>query len=52
MYEKFLPLPFWTLSSFSSIVQAVEILQSIIWRGRGGGGGTTSSFASELPKER
>ena len=37
MYEKFLPLPFWTLSSFSSIVQAVEILQSIIWCGRGGG---------------
>lgn len=36
MCEKFLPLPFWTLSLFSSIVQAVEILQPIIWCGRGG----------------
>lgn len=35
MCEKFLPLPFWTLSLFSSIVQAVEILQPIIWCGRG-----------------
>lgn len=42
--EEFLPLPFWTLS-FSSIVQAVDILQPIIWWGVGG---TTSLIASEL----